>query len=157
MSRFLIIAGIVLVIVGLAWPWASRLGLGRSECRNSLNRRNRQGATRGRRAWPGAFDRNADRDPRSACLLPSARGPNGWFGVRAGFGTLSAYSYSASASVSAGAGESNGDRTRYRNDAFVASLPIRLTPMTATCRVPPLSRVKLGIGWSRGVARDAEQ
>ena len=38
-----------------------------------------------------------------------------------------------------------------------ASLPIRLTPMTATCRVPPLSRVKLGIGWSRGVARDAEQ
>ncbi len=37
------------------------------------------------------------------------------------------------------------------------SFPIRLTPMTATCRVPPLSRVKLGIGWSRGVARDAEQ
>ena len=37
------------------------------------------------------------------------------------------------------------------------NLPIRLTPMTATCRVPPLSRVKLGIGWSRGVARDAEQ
>ena len=37
------------------------------------------------------------------------------------------------------------------------TLPIRLTPMTATCRVPPLSRVKLGIGWSRGVARDAEQ
>ena len=36
-------------------------------------------------------------------------------------------------------------------------LPILLTPMTATCRVPPLSRVKLGIGWSRGVARDAEQ
>ena len=36
-------------------------------------------------------------------------------------------------------------------------LPIRLTPMTATCRVPPLSRVKLGIVWSRGVARDAEQ
>ncbi len=36
-------------------------------------------------------------------------------------------------------------------------LPIRLTPMTATCRVPPLSLVKLGIGWSRGVARDAEQ
>ena len=36
-------------------------------------------------------------------------------------------------------------------------LPIRLTPMTATCWVPPLSRVKLGIGWSRGVARDAEQ
>ena len=39
----------------------------------------------------------------------------------------------------------------------VHTLPIRLTPMTATCRVPPLSRVKLGIGWSRGVARDAEQ
>ena len=39
----------------------------------------------------------------------------------------------------------------------VHCLPIRLTPMTATCRVPPLSRVKLGIGWSRGVARDAEQ
>ena len=38
----------------------------------------------------------------------------------------------------------------------VQTLPIRLTPMTATCRVPPLSRVKLGI-WSRGVARDAEQ
>ena len=37
------------------------------------------------------------------------------------------------------------------------TLPIRLTPMTATCRVPPLSRVKLGIGWIRGVARDAEQ
>ena len=37
------------------------------------------------------------------------------------------------------------------------ALPVRLTPMTATCRVPPLSRVKLGIGWSRGVARDAEQ
>ena len=37
------------------------------------------------------------------------------------------------------------------------NLPIRLTPMTATYRVPPLSRVKLGIGWSRGVARDAEQ
>ncbi len=37
------------------------------------------------------------------------------------------------------------------------SLPIRLTPTTTTCRVPPLSRVKLGIGWSRGVARDAEQ
>ena len=40
---------------------------------------------------------------------------------------------------------------------IVGFLPIRLTPMTATCRVPPLSRVKLGIGWSRGVARDAEQ
>ena len=37
------------------------------------------------------------------------------------------------------------------------SLPIRLTPMTATCRVPPLSRVEFGIGWSGGVARDAEQ
>ena len=42
-------------------------------------------------------------------------------------------------------------------DGLVRCLPIRLTPMTATCRVPPLSRVKLGIGWSRGVARDAEQ
>ena len=37
------------------------------------------------------------------------------------------------------------------------TLPIRLTPMTATCRVPPLSRVEFGIGWSGGVARDAEQ
>ena len=42
-------------------------------------------------------------------------------------------------------------------DLYVRSWPIRLTPMTATCRVRPLSRVKLGIGWSRGVARDAEQ
>ena len=41
------------------------------------------------------------------------------------------------------------------NDQY--TLPIRLTPMTATCRELPLSRVKLGIGWSRGVARDAEQ
>ena len=31
-------------------------------------------------------------------------------------------------------------------------LPIRLTPTPTTCRVPPLSRVKLGIGWSRGKA-----
>ena len=45
----------------------------------------------------------------------------------------------------------------FGHDALVYSLPIRLTPMTATCRVPPHSRVKLGIGWSRGVARDAEQ
>ena len=45
----------------------------------------------------------------------------------------------------------------YERTAPVGTLPIRLTPMTATCRVPPLSRVKLGIGWSRGVARDAEQ
>ena len=44
-----------------------------------------------------------------------------------------------------------------RTRRVLESLPIRLTPMTATCRVPPLSRVKLGIGWSRGVARDAEQ
>ena len=43
------------------------------------------------------------------------------------------------------------------DEAYQNFLPIRLTPMTATCRVPPLSRVKLGIGWSRGVARDAEQ
>jgi len=28
-SRFLIIAGIALVCIGLAWPWISRLGLGR--------------------------------------------------------------------------------------------------------------------------------
>ena len=44
-----------------------------------------------------------------------------------------------------------------RRVSTVRILLIRLTPMTATCRVPPLSRVKLGIGWSRGVARDAEQ
>ena len=29
MSRFLIIAGIALVVIGLAWPWLSKLGLGR--------------------------------------------------------------------------------------------------------------------------------
>jgi hypothetical protein len=29
MSRPLIILGIVLIVVGLAWPWLSRLGLGR--------------------------------------------------------------------------------------------------------------------------------
>ncbi len=29
MSRFLIIAGVALVVIGLAWPWVSRLGLGR--------------------------------------------------------------------------------------------------------------------------------
>jgi len=29
MSRFLIIAGIILVAVGVAWPWLSKLGLGR--------------------------------------------------------------------------------------------------------------------------------
>ena len=28
MQRFLVIAGIVLVVVGLAWPWLARLGLG---------------------------------------------------------------------------------------------------------------------------------
>ena len=28
-GRFLIIAGIVLIAVGLLWPWLSRLGLGR--------------------------------------------------------------------------------------------------------------------------------
>ena len=50
---------------------------------------------------------------------------------------------------------SKGKRINYGDK--VGFLPIRLTPMTATCRVPPLSRVKLGIGWSRGVARDAEQ
>ena len=29
MSRPLIILGIVLIVVGLAWPWLSRLGFGR--------------------------------------------------------------------------------------------------------------------------------
>ena len=29
MQRFLVIAGVVLVIVGLAWPWLVRIGLGR--------------------------------------------------------------------------------------------------------------------------------
>jgi hypothetical protein len=29
MSRPLVILGIVLIVVGLAWPWLSRLGLGR--------------------------------------------------------------------------------------------------------------------------------
>jgi hypothetical protein len=29
MSRFLIIAGVMLLLVGLAWPWLSKLGLGR--------------------------------------------------------------------------------------------------------------------------------
>ena len=29
MARFLIIFGIVVLLVGLAWPWLSRLGLGR--------------------------------------------------------------------------------------------------------------------------------
>jgi hypothetical protein len=29
MSRFLITLGILLVIIGLAWPWLARLGLGR--------------------------------------------------------------------------------------------------------------------------------
>jgi len=29
MSRWLVILGIVLVVVGLAWPWLQRLGLGR--------------------------------------------------------------------------------------------------------------------------------
>ena len=29
MSRPLIILGVVLVVLGLAWPWLSRLGLGR--------------------------------------------------------------------------------------------------------------------------------
>ena len=49
------------------------------------------------------------------------------------------------------------DSSEAAGDHEARSLPIRLTPMTATCRVPPLSRVKLGIGWSRGAARDAEQ
>jgi ABC-type phosphate transport system permease subunit len=29
MSRILIVAGVVLVLAGLAWPWLSKLGLGR--------------------------------------------------------------------------------------------------------------------------------
>ena len=29
MSRTLIIVGVILVVVGLAWPWLARLGLGR--------------------------------------------------------------------------------------------------------------------------------
>ena len=56
-------------------------------------------------------------------------------------------------------GESDDFFRKFYNVSYniFNSLPIRLTPMTATFRVPPLSRVKLGIGWSRGVARDAEQ
>ena len=29
MSRALIIVGVLLIVVGLAWPWLARLGLGR--------------------------------------------------------------------------------------------------------------------------------
>jgi hypothetical protein len=29
MQRFLIVLGIVLLVAGLAWPWLSKLGLGR--------------------------------------------------------------------------------------------------------------------------------
>ena len=29
MQRVLIVSGVVLLLVGLAWPWLSRLGLGR--------------------------------------------------------------------------------------------------------------------------------
>ena len=29
MQRFLIVAGVVIVLVGVAWPWIARLGLGR--------------------------------------------------------------------------------------------------------------------------------
>ncbi|MGA8031796.1 MAG: DUF2905 domain-containing protein [Casimicrobiaceae bacterium] len=29
MQRLLIVVGVLLVLVGLAWPWLSRLGLGR--------------------------------------------------------------------------------------------------------------------------------
>ena len=39
-----------------------------------------------------------------------------------------------------------------RHTAELRTLPIRLTPTPTTFRVPPLSRVKLGIGWSRGKA-----
>ncbi|MCC6756312.1 MAG: DUF2905 domain-containing protein [Solirubrobacterales bacterium] len=28
MQRFLVIAGLVILVLGLAWPWLSRLGLG---------------------------------------------------------------------------------------------------------------------------------
>jgi hypothetical protein len=29
MARFLVIAGVALVVIGLFWPWLSKLGLGR--------------------------------------------------------------------------------------------------------------------------------
>jgi hypothetical protein len=29
MQRFLIIAGIAIVLIGVAWPWLARIGLGR--------------------------------------------------------------------------------------------------------------------------------
>lgn len=29
MQRFLIVAGIALVVIGIAWPWLAQLGLGR--------------------------------------------------------------------------------------------------------------------------------
>lgn len=29
MARWLILAGVVLVVLGVAWPWLARLGLGR--------------------------------------------------------------------------------------------------------------------------------
>ncbi len=29
MSRFLITLGVVLVVIGIVWPWAAKLGLGR--------------------------------------------------------------------------------------------------------------------------------
>ena len=29
MSRFLIVLGVLLVVIGLLWPWLTRLGLGR--------------------------------------------------------------------------------------------------------------------------------
>lgn len=29
MSRFLILLGLAIVLIGVAWPWLSRLGLGR--------------------------------------------------------------------------------------------------------------------------------
>lgn len=29
MTRILVIAGIILIVIGLAWPWLSKLGLGR--------------------------------------------------------------------------------------------------------------------------------
>ncbi len=39
----------------------------------------------------------------------------------------------------------------------VQTVPIRLSQTPTTCGVDPCSRVKLGIGWRLGAARDAEQ
>lgn len=37
------------------------------------------------------------------------------------------------------------------------TVPIRLSQTPTTCGVEPCSRIKLGIGWRLGAARDAEQ